>query len=301
MRGLWERFWFLPASARSLGAARAAIALGLLAVYLPNDIAAYGSVSPVFHEPRWLPVAPESWLRAMNALWLAALALGGVGLFTRAAFAAAFLLGGYLLALDSSFGRIRHNDMAALLALGILAASRAGDALSLDALRRGGAPPPPDAEYGWPLRAIRLVLALAFLAAGIAKLRHGGLDWIASDNLQRRLLDRGRLLAPSKGLGEELARFPLLCNAVAAATVAIELLYPLALWSRRARVVLVPASLLMLLGFAAFFGPRFTTFGVLTAAWVPFDRVLRSRAAAAGEPPHEKHDARHEAHQQGGA
>jgi hypothetical protein len=219
----------------------------------------------------------------VNLLWLSALALGCVGLFTRAAATAAFVLGGYLLALDASFGRVHHNDMAALLATGILAASRAGDALSVDALRRRRAPPPPDAEYGWPLRAIQLALALAFLAAGIAKLRHAGLDWITSDDLRLRLHGRGQGLLPSGSLGGHLARFPLLCHAVAAATVAIELLYPLALWSRRASAWLVPASLLMLAGIAAFFGPRFTTFAVLTAAWVPWDRALaRLRSARAG-------------------
>jgi hypothetical protein len=286
---MWDRLWFAPATAESLGVARALILGGLLAIYARNDFAAYGSVSAVFHDPAWLPVAPETWLRAMNALWLSALALGCVGLFTRAALTAAFLLGGYLLALDASFGRVHHNDLAVFLALGILAASRAGDALSLDALRRRAAPPRGDAEYGWPLRAIQLTLALAFLAAGIAKLRHGGLEWITSENLRLRLLDRGRLLVPSRGFGDHLARFPLLCHAVAAATVAIELLYPLSLVSARARAVLVPASLLMLLGFALFFGPRFTTLAVLSVAWAPWDPLLarlrrRTTAGAASAP-----------------
>lgn len=269
----WDRLWFAPAPAARLGIARAVILGGLLAIYLGNDFAAYGSVSDVFHEPKWLPVAPEGWLRAANALWLLSLALGALGLFARAATAAAFLLGGYLLALDASFGRIHHNDTVAVLAIGILAASRAGDAFSLDALRRRGPPAPPDSAYGWPLRAIGLTLSLAFLAAGISKLRHGGLDWIVGDQLQRRLMGSGRVLTPSKGFAEELARFPLLCKLVAAGTVLTELLYPLALVSRRARAVLVPASLLMLVGFAVFFGPRFTTFAVLSAAWVPWEAV----------------------------
>lgn len=279
----WERLWFAPAPAARLGVARALILGGLLAIYARNDFAAYGGVSLVFHEPKWLPVAPAGWLRIIDAAWLASLALGCVGLFTRAATTVAFLCGGYLLALDASFGRIHHNDMAALLSTGILAASRAGDAFSVGALRRRGPAPAPDAEYGWPLRAIQLILALAFLAAGIAKLRHAGLDWITTDNLRSRLLERDRALVPSKGFGDVLARFPLLCKATAFSTVAIELLYPLALASRRARAVLVPASLLMLLGFAAFFGPRFTTFAVLSAAWVPWERVVR-RAPAAPAP-----------------
>jgi hypothetical protein len=285
---LWSRLWFRPGTARNLGITRAVVCAGLLAIYATGKFAAYGSVATVFHDPRWLPVAPEPLLRAAHVLWLATLALGALGLFTRPALTLSFLLGGYLLALDASFGRIHHNDLAPVIALGVLALSRAGDAFSLDALRRHLPEPPPDAEYSWPLRAIQLTLTLAFLAAGISKLRHAGLDWVTADTLRLRLVQNDRTLVPSRTLPIHLARYPLACNVLAAGTVGIELLYPLALVSRTGRALLVPASLLMLLGFAALFGPRFTTFGVLSAAWVPWGRVLRRltrRGAAPGPGP----------------
>jgi hypothetical protein len=290
VRRFWERLWFEPAHPLGLGVARAVIFAGALWLYRRADFAAYASVSPLFYGVSWFrpPIAPAEWMHAFRIVWLASLALGCVGLFTRVAMAVAFVLGAYLLGIDANFGRIHHNDLPIVIALGVFAASRAGDAFSIDRLRRRR-DAVPDGEYRWPLRAVQLTLAAAFLAAGVAKLRYGGLEWVTSDNLRLRLIERsyGAFPAPEQGLF--LARFPLVCHLVAGVTVATELLYPLALVSRRARIVLVPASLLMLAGFAIFFGPRFTTFALLSAAWVPWDRLLArftapARAASAPAP-----------------
>jgi hypothetical protein len=280
VRSRWDRFWFAPASPLGLGITRALLLGGFLWAYRRNDFAAYASVSPLFYGVTWFrpPIAPEAWILAMHRVFLLALALGCVGLFTRAATALAFVLGAYLLGIDANFGRVHHNDLPVVIALGVLAASRAGDGFSLDALRRR-ARAPQSGEYRWPLRAIQLALATAFFAAGVAKLRHSGLDWITTDNLRLQLIERHYALVPSRGWGLRLVPFPLLCNAVAAATVAIELAYPLSLGSARARAVLVPASLLMLVGFALLFGPRFTTFAILSLVWVPWDRLLASRGS----------------------
>jgi len=273
----WNRLCFAPVAARRLGVSRALVLGGLFAIYAQSDYGAHATVAPVFYEPTWLgfPIAPAGWLRAMHRLWLVALALAAVGLFTRAATFVAFVSGTYLLGVEAGFGRF-HTGPAVAIALGAFAASRAGDAFSLDALRRGSPPPAPDGEYLWPLRAIELTLATAFFAAGVAKLRHGGLEWITSDNLRLHLLDRSYLVIPSGSLGLGLAQSPFLCKVVAAGTVATELLYPMALFSRRARPAVVTASLLTLGGFAIFFGPRFWTFAVLSLVWVPWERFFAS-------------------------
>ena len=58
---------------------------------------------------------------------------------------------------------------------------------------------------------------------------------------------------------------------------AIETLFPLALFSRRARVVLVPAGLVMLVGIRLLMGPTFEQFMMCYVFWVPWASV-----AAAG-------------------
>jgi len=281
VRAACERFLFAPASPVGLGITRALLYGGLLGLFARTDFAAYAGVSEVFRCTMWFrpPVAPEAWLVAAHRVWLVALGLACVGIFSRLAMALSFVLGTYLFWIDGSFGRVHHNELPVILALGVFAASRAGDAFSLDALRRR-ARPEPSGEYRWPLRAVQIVLTLAFFAAGIAKLRHGGLDWITTDNLRVQLLERSYALVPVTGRNLLLARVPLLCHTLAATTVACELLYGLSLVSARARLILVPASLVMIQGFAVFFGPRFTTFMLLSVVWVPWDRLLALRSRA---------------------
>ncbi len=278
MRAAYERFLFAPATPERLGITRALLFGWLLALYARADLAGYATVSEVFRGTIWFrpPVAPEAWLVAAHRAWLVALGLASVGLFARAAMAVSFVLGAYFFGIDSSFGRVHHNGLPVVIALGVLAASRAGDAFSLDALRRR-ARPDPSGEYRWPLRAVQVTLSLAFLAAGIAKLRYGGLDWITTDNLRLRLLEQSYGLVPANGRNLLLPRVPLLCHVLAATTLACELLYGLSLFSARARLILVPASLAMIQGIAFFFGPRFTTFMLLSVVWVPWDRLLARR------------------------
>ncbi len=123
--------------------------------------------------------------------------------------------------------------------------------------------------------AAQVTLSAAFFAAGVSKLRHAGLDWFLSDNLRLLLIERSYLtLGPGRFLlNLEVARYPLLCKALAAGTLLIELSYPLALAGARARAVLVPASLLMLAGIALLMGPKFYSFVLLSLFWVPWHRV----------------------------
>jgi len=279
----WERFWFEPEPAAGLGVVRALVYAGLLAIYSRTDLSSFGTLPAEFYAPvaplrlLSLPVLAESHLRALHWLWLLSLALGSLGLFSRASAVAAFVVGAYLLGVEDSFGRKDHRDMVVVLTLGILAASHAGDAFSIDAwLRRraGIGPPAPSPEYRWPAQAVRLTLAAAFFTAGVAKLRHSGLAWVASDNL-RDLLIEVSYIGFHTGHQPNLlfARSAFLCKMLAGATLAIEVLYPLALVSARARVVLVPASLALLVGFALILGPRFTTWAVLSVVWLPLDRL----------------------------
>jgi hypothetical protein len=61
---------------------------------------------------------------------------------------------------------------------------------------------------------------------------------------------------------------------MAAAALCIETLFPLALFSRLARRVIVPAGLLFLIGIRALMGPTFEQFMLCYIFWVPWERVL---------------------------
>jgi len=281
----WRRFWFTPSSPIDLGVSRALFFGGLLLWYAREDFGAWGDVSPVFWEPVWLidrlhlPVFSASTIRILTAVWRCALAGAALGCFTRASSGVAFVLGTYLLALPHNFGKLSHTAGGVVLILGVLAVARSGDAVSLDAWRRGGrGPVAASAEYTWPVRTAWLVLALVFLGAGVSKLHHGGLAWVTSDTMRNTLLVNHYYQAVDQPLvswGLAIAEHPGLCHALAAATVAIELAYPLALVLPAVRFPLVTAGVLLLLGFRVLLGPSFIALVICHVFWVPWARLWR--------------------------
>jgi len=131
-------------------------------------------------------------------------------------------------------------------------------------------------EYTWPVRAVWVMFALIFFAAGLSKLRHSGLEWILSDNMAIMLIQHHYHTAnadPLVSWGLSLAQHIWLTRLMAAATVAFEVGYPLALFSLRARWVIVPSVFLMQLGIRVLMGPTFTQFLICNLFWIPWDRI----------------------------
>jgi hypothetical protein len=307
--GWWDAFWFTPAPASTLGACRVLFFGSLFLWQWHHDFSAWGRFSSVLWMPVWLfdvtniPAFPAPVIAVMQSLWKASLLLSAIGLFTRPAMVVAFVLGTYLMGLPHNFGQTQHFDTLVVFASGALALSRAGDACSADALiaaARGRAIdlPRDDGEYRWPIRFVWVAMALIFCAAGLSKLRHSGLEWIFSDNLAWLLRRQQYHISDGEPLtrwGLLVARHSVAARGLALASVSIELFYPLALVSRRARYVLAPAGLAMLLGIRLLMGPTFEQFMMCYVFWVPWERVtaaLRGRIAANKDV--QAHDEGHE-------
>jgi hypothetical protein len=297
----WNRFWFEPGSAATLGICRL-LFFGMLFLWqLPHDFAPWGEYASVFWMPIWLfntlhlPVLSPAALVWVQALWKVALLLSAIGLFTRSAMFVAFALGVYLLGLPHNFGQTQHFDTLVVFASGALALSRAGDAYSFDALiaavRGGAASRPHDSdEYTWPIRFVWVAMALIFFAAGLSKWRHAGLAWISSNDFALTLLRQQYHISdgdPLTSWGVIVAHHAWAAHGLAAAAIGIETLFPLALVSRRARVVLVPCGLVLLVGIRLLMGPTFEQFMMCYVFWVPWSRVVafaRQRARAGVKP-----------------
>jgi len=297
----WNTFWFAPGPASALGICRMLFFGGLLLWMRPHDFSPWGAYSSVFWMPIWLfdtlgvPAFPPEVLSVLQATWKTALFLSAIGLFTRPAMAVAFVLGVYLMGLPHNFGQTQHFDTLVVFASGALAISRAADAWSLDALmaslrqRRPVQPPPDDGEYTWPIRFVWVAMALIFCAAGISKLRHSGLDWILSDNLALLLQRQQYHISdgdPWTTWGLWVAQHPWFARSMAAVAVSVETLFPLALFSRTARRLLVPAGLAFLIGIRALMGPTFEQFMLCYVFWVPWDRVLYNTRAYVSQRAH---------------
>src|SRR5436190_5490018 len=295
----WLQFWFAPASPINLGVSRLLFFAGVLVMYASEDFSAWGAVSSAY----WLPMPlfdalhlrpiHQSAISALEAIWRVSLVLSAAGFVSRVSMTVAALLSVYLLGLPHNFGQTYHFDALLVIAMGVFAVSRAGDAFSVDAWLRGGSRHEPSGEYTWPLRAIWVAMSLVFLAAGLAKLRYGGLDWITSRNMSI-LLTRAMYHVsdadPQATWGLFIAQHHWASGALAATAVATELLFPLALVSRTARAVLVPAAFAMLVSIRVLMGPTFGGFLVANVVWVPWDavgaRVLawRRQGRVADEP-----------------
>lgn len=285
VRAAWDRYFFAPVSAGDLGFGRACFFTLCLLYYLPQDFSEWGTVAREF----WMPIAafrvlglPQlgpAAIDVVEAIWKLCLALAAAGLWTRVATAGAFLGGFYLLGLPHNFGQVQHFDTLTVIVFGILAVSRCGDAWSVDALRRRGrgSSPMPSGEYRWPIRAIWMTCALIFFAAGCSKLRHSGLSWIFSDHLAILLVRHQYYVSDGEPLtawGPIIAATPWAARALAAVAVLIETLYPLALFSSRARLLLVPAGIGFLIGIRLLMGPTFEAFVICQVFWVPWTLLL---------------------------
>jgi hypothetical protein len=167
--------------------------------------------------------------------------------------------------LTSSYGQVFHTEHLLVLQLAILAAAAAVEPIA----------PEEETSSGWPLRLSMVVVSAVYVVAGIAKLRHGGIDWltgdalrshVAADNLRKVLLDD-----PYSRLGGWLAGTAWIWPPIGLLTIAVEIGAPLALIPGRFRYAWVAIAW----GFHV---------GVLALMWISFPYQLTGVAYAAFLP-----------------
>jgi len=281
VRNRWNRYWFEPAPPIGLAICRVLFFGAFLVYYLRISYTELADVPPHSWHAIWpfvlvgirLPSALT--LNVLQWLWWASLLGACVGAAYRWTSLAAFALGLYLIGLTEQIARINHSDAIVVFGLGIMAVSRAADTFSVDALlglissnrlNESG-------EYTWPIRAMWVVIVTIYFAAGVTKLVTSGLVWITSDNLSNLLMLAPIAQSPLTLVGQELGRHRALSTTLAALTLIVELAAPLALVSRRARWIVVPALYGMQVGIRLLMGPGFTEFFVCGLFWIPWGRL----------------------------
>ncbi|NVB36920.1 HTTM domain-containing protein [Pseudenhygromyxa sp. WMMC2535] len=239
-----ERWWLPTAPALRLASLRVLVTafaltwLGILGPLLTANLR--------FPAARFEPVGVLAMFSApppaalVVGLWLATLAAGVAALLGWR-----FRVSGPLFALGllwvtsyrNSWGMIFHTENLVVLHALILALTPASDSWSLDARRRGGPAPAASPAYGWGPKLMATVTVLAYLIAGVAKLRNAGAPWlegevllshVAWDNLRK--IELGDLHSP---LGAWLSRYPAIFVPLAWASMVLELGAPLAIIHRK--------------------------------------------------------------------
>lgn len=136
----------------------------------------------------------------------------------------------------SSMGKIVHNDAVLLLAVVPILLSPDTGGL----IRRRRLSPIASPAYGFPLRSAMVVVAGSYFFAGLAKVVFSGPAWVFSGNLRWALYASSDAQRTPNALALFIADRPLVATAVAFATVALELSFPIILFRPRLR----PAFLL---------------------------------------------------------
>jgi hypothetical protein len=271
----WDDYWMRPASPQALAAGRIVLYGYFLLAFGPVDFRLIATFGPDVWEPGWLmrllgfhQPPSEGLLNGMQWVWKASLLAAVLGWQTRWATALAAVGAYFLLMACYAATWTNHKSAAAAIALGVMAFSHCGDAWSLDALWSRRPDSGPSSRYGWPIQIIRLQISIVFFFASLSKLRASGLGWVTSDTLQIYLLIQ------DYPAGRWMAGHPFLCHLLAAGTLLIEFLHPLALLSRRMAWVLLPGSALMILGFLVLMGIPFLPLLVLHVFWMPWDELF---------------------------
>jgi hypothetical protein len=198
-------------------------------------------------------------------------------------FAVALLM---LATLDSSWGQIFHTENLMVLHVGIIAlAPGAADALALSRRRRVAGEA--DGSYGWPVRLCAGVVVIAYLMAGLAKLRYSGLGWadgsalrnlVAYDNVRKELL--GDTYSP---VGTWLVGYGWVFPPLAVATLGVELGAWTALLGERWRTAWVVAAWTFHLGVLVLMAILFA-YQLSGIAFAPFFRLERMAERLANLP-----------------
>lgn len=285
-----EGFIFAPEDARRLAAVRIAL-FGMVAF----RIATNGDYERVAGQPAALfdPVSLFHLIPSMPSPELTAIVrvLGGVaavvaaiGFRPRLSFPVAFACFLFLNLMLNATGKIVHNDVVLTLCLLPLlvaptAASRAWSLPRRPGVRGGAA-----VAYGWPIRTAMVIVALAYLFAGLQKLRYTGIDWVTGENLRFVLWAASDAQDGGNWLALFVADHGWAFHSLAAATIAVEVGFVLCLPFARLRWLFVPAAVGLHLGIWMAMDldylPQWWTVLVVFVDWAALaDLIRRSRPA----------------------
>jgi predicted DCC family thiol-disulfide oxidoreductase YuxK len=220
-----------------------------------------------------LPLSPPwAWSASQLCRLFALTAL--IGLRTRTSALLTAILGIYVLGIPQFFGKVNHYHHLIWFAL-VLAASRCGDAFSIDAVtaawkradRREIEPPGPAQSYALPLRWVWLLMGVIYFFPGFWKLALSGFDWAFSDNFKFQLYAKWLELGGWQPFFR-LDQYPLLYQPMALGAILFELSFiALIFWPR-----LRPLAIVGGLGFHTMVGlfMQITSFWTLQVSYVAF-------------------------------
>lgn len=183
-------------------------------------------------------------MRLLKYLMLASLLLSTAGLLTNLTTKSSALLVIFYQGFLRSFNHFNHDEMLGVYVLVVLAFSPCGDAFSLDSLRKQDEGRRPFWAYGYPILLCRILVAWAYFSSALIKLRVNGLGYLSADTLPALAVSHSldNLHQTQFRLAFKLQAWSAYLTPLVALALAWELLFPLAIFSKRARPFILGAG-----------------------------------------------------------
>jgi hypothetical protein len=240
--GVVERL--APSTATALGVVRAVVHgafllnvlaasftnLGALPVTVMRPTGAMQLIPWGFYDALLTPAG----MSLLKASMVASLLLGALGVWAPVTAKSSAALVLFYEGLLRSFGHFNHDEMTAVYALVVLAFTPCGDGFALGRAREGGRR---GWVYGYPILLIRLLVAWSYFSSALIKLRVAGLRYFDPDNLPALFVFHSldNLHDTQYRLAFALTDYRAYAPPLVALVLLWELLFPLAVFSRRAR------------------------------------------------------------------
>jgi hypothetical protein len=211
--------------------------------------------------------------------WLMVVSLfaATIGLLTSLTTKSSALLFVFYEGLLRSFSHFNHDEMPAVYILFVLALAPCGDAFSFDSWRGKTRSQRSGIIYGYPILLMRALLAWSYFSSALIKLRVMGASYLSADNLPTLAI-----LHSLDNLHDTNFRLAFWLPSVREYTpifvvlgILWEFLFPLAIFFRRARLIILCTGILFHLGTLVFMNIFFPYHLAMYLVFVDWGRVYR--------------------------
>jgi hypothetical protein len=237
----------VPSSAFALGVVRAIVHGTFLISVLLTSFSALGTLPPTIMRPtgmmKFLPwsfydqLQTPSGMVILKIAMVLSLLLSTTGFLTVVSTKTSLLLVVFYQGLLRSFGHFNHDEMLAVYCLAVLAFTPCGDAFSLDSRLAKVKKERPWFAYAYPILLMQLLMAWTYFSSALIKLRVAGLKYLSMDNLPSLAIFHSldNLHDTQFRLAFLLPQVRAYLPFVVGLILIWELLFPVAIFSRRAR------------------------------------------------------------------
>ncbi len=294
----WNAFWFPESTGLRLAICRITVVAAQLFFFLPRSTSLHQQLAIVdraggeFINPQVLTrlicaVLPPGVFpthEAILVIYTLAIVSGITTLIGLATRFSAFLFAAancVMVAHLYSYGEKHHPEAVFCIFLMLLAFCPSGRRLSVDAIWRRRKKPDASRDQSttqfavWPLRLTQIILAMAYLCAGLCKLRVSGLRWMNGYTLQHHVF--GDAIRWGKPLGVWLAQQHELCIVLSIAAITLEVFFFLAIVTPRIMPLILVSGVLLHVGIDLTQGATFFQLILLYVVFIDFEkrRALR--------------------------